>query len=233
MSGMLALLAMVASTGSEPAMPSSKEKLLSQAIRDRRTTPSFAADPVPENDLRAILEAGLAAPSGYNTQPWRYVIVRDAAKRQALQAAAMGQPRVGEAPVVIVACGDAATLKDKDLEEMLQLAKEHGFGNEQQHEAVRRNFPSFLASLEIAVWLNRQVAISLTHMMLMAEVLGYDTAMMEGFHEDEVKEILAIPASAHVVMIMCVGKLKGKDKPYGGRFDLKRSVFGEKWGESL
>jgi nitroreductase len=210
-----------------------KEKLLSQAIRDRRTTPSFAADPIPETDLKKILDAGLAAPSGYNTQPWRYVVVRDEAQRKALQAAAMGQPRVSQAPVVIVACGDATTLKDKDLEEMLQLAKEHGFGTDDQHEAVRRNFPSFLATLEIAVWLNRQVAISLTHMMLMAEALGYDTAMMEGFHEDAVKKVLGIPPAAHVVMMLCVGKLQGTDKPFGGRFDMKRSVFAEKWGNDF
>lgn len=206
------------------------EKPLSQAIRERRSTPSFTDDPVRNEDLRAILEAGLAAPSGYNTQPWRFVVVQNADTRQRLKAAAMDQPRVGEAPIVIVACGDAATLKDKDLEEMLQLAKDHGFGTDEQHEAVRKNFPNFLATLEIAVWLNRQVSISLTHMMLMAEVLGYDTALMEGFHEDEVKKVLNIPASANVVMMMCIGKLRGTDKPFGGRFALGRTVFAEQWG---
>src|SRR5690349_7294346 len=133
-------------------MPERTEKSLSQAIRQRRTTPSFSAEPVPETDLRKILEAGLAAPSGYNTQPWRFVVVRDQAKRQELKRAAMNQSRVGEAPVVFVAVGDSSSLKDKDLDEMLQLAKEHGFGNDEQHEAVRRNFPNFLANLEIAVW---------------------------------------------------------------------------------
>lgn len=214
-------------------MSNPTEKLLSLAIRERRTTPSFSPEPIPEFDLREILEAGLAAPSGYNTQPWRYVVVRDPEMRAKLKASAMGQPRVGEAPVVIVACGDASTLKDKDLDEMLQLAKDHGYGNDQQHEAVRRNFPNFIASLEIAVWLNRQVAISLTHMMLMAEVLGYDTAMMEGFHEDEVKKVLEIPPSANVVMMMCIGKLRGPDKPFGGRFDITRTVFWERWGRGL
>ena len=214
-------------------MPERTEKSLSQAIRERRTTPSFSSADIPESDLRKILEAGLAAPSGYNTQPWRFVVVRDAAKRQELKRAAMNQPRVGEAPAVIVAVGDSSSLKDKDLDEMLQLAKEHGFGTDEQHEAVRRNFPNFLATLEIAVWLNRQVAISLTHMMLMAEVLGYDTAMMEGFHEDEVKQALGIPQSAHVVMMMCIGKLEGADKPYGGRFDMRRTVFAEQWGNSF
>jgi nitroreductase len=210
-----------------------REKPLSQAIRERRSTPSFQSEAVPEGDLKKILEAGLHAPSGYNTQPWRFVLVRDAEQRRKLRGAAMNQPRVEEAPIVIVACGDPTALGDEVLEEMLALAKEHGFGDERQHEAVRRNFPRFVETLEIAVWLNRQVAIAVTHMMLTAESLGYDTAMMEGFHEDEVKALLGIPDSAVVVALLCIGKLRGPDKPFGGRFSVSKIVFDERWGQRL
>jgi nitroreductase len=134
---------------------------------------------------------------------------------------------------VIIACGDEADLGGQVLEDMLSLAKEHGYGDERQHDLVRRNFPNFLASVEKLVWLNRQVAIALTHMMLMAEVMGHDTAMMEGFKESEVKELHGIPDTAHVVALLCVGKLSGPDKPYGGRFEMSRTVFGERWGEPL
>jgi nitroreductase len=206
------------------------EKPLSEAIRNRRSTPNFAPDPVADEDLQRILDAGLLAPSGYNTQPWRFVVVRDPEQRANLAAAAMNQRRIAESPVVIVACGDSAQLDGEVLDEMLRLAKEHGYGDERQHEIVRRNFPDFIESLEIAVWLNRQVAISLTHMMLMAEVLGYDTSVMEGFWEDKVKELLNVPDSAHVVALLCIGKLRGPDKPFGGRFERQKTVFFELWG---
>ena len=85
---------------------SSSEKTFSQAIKDRRATPGFLPDPVPENDLKKILEAGLSAPSAYNLQPWRFVAVREAEQRARLRQAAMNQPKVEEAPVVIVACAD-------------------------------------------------------------------------------------------------------------------------------
>ena len=45
------------------------EKPLSKAIAERRATPSFDGAPLPPEDLKKILEAGLAAPSGYNIQP--------------------------------------------------------------------------------------------------------------------------------------------------------------------
>ena len=175
----------------------------------------------------------MSAPSGYNTQPWRFVVVQQAEMRKRLRVAAYDQARVEEAPVVIVACGDEAGLGDEILEDMLRLAKEHGYGDEKQHDAVRRNFPGFVASVEKLVWLNRQVAIALTHMMLMAEVLGYDTAMMEGYKEAEVKELLDIPETAHIVSLLCVGKLAGPDKPFGGRFAMARTVFAERWGQSF
>ncbi|HUS18215.1 MAG TPA: nitroreductase family protein [Terriglobales bacterium] len=209
---------------------STNEKRLSQVIAERRTTPNFSNEPVRDEDLQHIIEAGLHAPSGYNTQPWRFVVVRDAEQRRKLAVAAMNQKRVAEAPVVIVACGDAGALKDDDLEEMLRLAAEHGFGTEANHEAVRRNFPRFLESLEMAVWLNRQVMIAFTQMMLMAEVLGYDTAPLEGFWEDKVKQLLEIPDSARVVALLCIGHRQGPDKPFGGRFAMKRTVFAESWG---
>ena len=209
---------------------STSEKPLSEVIRHRRSTPSFASDPVTDDDLHKILEAGLLAPSGYNTQPWRFVVVSEQAQKEKLAAAAMNQRRIAEAPVVVVACGDSAQLDGDVLDEMLRLAKEHGYGDARQHELVRKNFPNFLESLELNVWLNRQVAIALTQMMLMAEVLGYDTSVMEGFWEDQVKDLLGIPSSAHVVALLCIGKLRGPDKPFGGRFDRSRTVFFERWG---
>ena len=65
------------------------EKPLSQAVRERRATPHFdPSQPVHEADLLKILDAGRHAPSGYNLQPWRFVVVRDPEHRKALRAAA-------------------------------------------------------------------------------------------------------------------------------------------------
>ena len=44
-------------------------------IIDGRTTQSFTDEAVPEDDLRAIVEAGLAATSAINQQPWYFAVV--------------------------------------------------------------------------------------------------------------------------------------------------------------
>jgi nitroreductase len=54
--------------------------------------------------LLAILEAGRLAPSAYNRQEWRFIVVSDVETKKKLAEAANGQTFVGEAPVVIVAC---------------------------------------------------------------------------------------------------------------------------------
>src|SRR5246127_923935 len=98
------------------------EKPLSQAIKERRATPSFEDVPIHDADLEKIIREGLEAPSGYNLQPWRFVVVRDREQKKRLRAAAFGQPKVEEASAVVVACGDPQAWKDGDLEEMLRLA---------------------------------------------------------------------------------------------------------------
>ena len=70
------------------------EKTLSQAIGERRATPSFDGTPIPAEDLRRILDAGLHAPSGYNIQPWRFVVVQIAEQKKRLREASV-QPGKG------------------------------------------------------------------------------------------------------------------------------------------
>ncbi|HKF24068.1 MAG TPA: nitroreductase family protein, partial [Candidatus Angelobacter sp.] len=70
------------------------EKLLSEAIRERRATPSFEDVPIHDADLEKILRAGLEAPSGYNLQPWRFIVMRDRAQKKKLRQAAFNQSKV-------------------------------------------------------------------------------------------------------------------------------------------
>src|SRR6266436_2264496 len=110
------------------------EKLLSEVIKERRATPNFEDVPIHSADLEKIIRAGLEAPSSYNLQPWRFVVVRDREQKKKLRQAAFGQPKVEEASAVIVACGDPEGWKDGDLEEMLRISAEHGFSDSAEQQ---------------------------------------------------------------------------------------------------
>lgn len=73
------------------------------AIRERRSVRAYQSRAVPDDKLMNVLEAARLAPSAGNRQAWKFVVVKDAAKRKAIARAAASQYFVGEAPVVIAA----------------------------------------------------------------------------------------------------------------------------------
>jgi len=75
------------------------------AIKQRRSMRKYDAKPVPERDLRAILEAGRQAPSAANRQPWHFVVVKDEEMRRKLAEACSGQTWMGDAGAIVAGLG--------------------------------------------------------------------------------------------------------------------------------
>ena len=48
-------------------------------VRKRLSVRSYKPDPVPEEVLNRVLEAGRLAPSAKNYQPWKFIVVKDPA----------------------------------------------------------------------------------------------------------------------------------------------------------
>ena len=209
-------------------------KTLKEAIETRRSTPSFDGSPLPPEDLEQILQAGLRAPSGYNMQPWRFVVVQSPEHRKHLRGASFNQAKIEEASVVIVACGDMDGWR-QDLHTILEMGRAGGMPESYAAQAQTSvsNYMSSFTPDQMKLWLTKQVTLAFTHMLLMAEVLGYDTAPMEGFEQEKVHETLRLPLSYWVVAMLCVGHLKGADKFDGGRFEMQHTVFGEEYGKAL
>jgi nitroreductase len=76
-----------------------------EAIRTRQSIRRYRPDPVPDDVLDRVLNAMRLAPSAGNLQPWRFVVVRDAAMRERLAKASSGQEWIAHAPAIIAACG--------------------------------------------------------------------------------------------------------------------------------
>jgi nitroreductase len=75
------------------------------AISQRRSVRAYKAVEVEEEKLKKILEAARLSPSASNRQDWKFIVVRNKETKKKLAKAAFGQSFIGEAPVVIVACG--------------------------------------------------------------------------------------------------------------------------------
>jgi len=73
-------------------------------IARRASVREFTDQPVAEDQLDRILEAGRLAPSAKNRQAWRFIVMRDPGLRSKIQDACFGQEYVGQAPVSIALC---------------------------------------------------------------------------------------------------------------------------------
>jgi nitroreductase len=206
-------------------------KLFTEVVVERRATTGFTPEEVPEETLNAILQLGLQAPSGYNLQPWRFIVVRDAANRGRLQAAAYNQPKVGQAPIVIIAVGMKEEWK-RTADEVFREGAERGAGSPATVEQYKQGALQFVSSMPQALWVNRHTMIAFTTLMYAAEAYGFDTAPMEGFDAAAIKREFGLPDEAEVVALLAIGRAAAPDKAYPGRFPLERVVYSERFGEA-
>ena len=75
------------------------------AIQGRRSIRQYSSQPIEDIKLNKVLEAARLSPSANNRQSCKFVIVKDNETRANLAEAAGGQLFVGQAPVILVACG--------------------------------------------------------------------------------------------------------------------------------
>ena len=82
-----------------------------ETIFSRRSIRSYTAVPVPEESVELLLRAAMAAPSAGNQQPWRFVVVRDRGRLQALAAAEPHGGMIAQAPLAVVVCADLSAVR--------------------------------------------------------------------------------------------------------------------------
>lgn len=78
-----------------------------ELARRRVSVRKYRPNPVPDELLRRVLEAGRLAPSAKNLQPWHFIVVRDPARRAAL-GRAYPPEWFSHAPVIIAVCIEPA-----------------------------------------------------------------------------------------------------------------------------
>lgn len=180
-----------------PRLSAAEAALLRHSVRTYRDTP------VTDEELRTLLELTGRAPSAFNLQPWRFVVVRDQDTREQLRTAAYGQKQVSEAPVVIAMYADMEDTM-ANLNEVVHpdLPADKKAGT---IAMLQNTFGSMTAEAR-GVWANAQANIALGYLLLIAKSEGFDTSPMLGFQADQVKSILGIPAHATITALIAIGR---------------------------
>jgi nitroreductase len=182
---------------------------LHDVILNRHSVRDFLEQPLKQEQLDMILEAGRLAPSAQNRQCWRYIVLRDPGniKNFAHHIGLLGTVNffIAKAPLLIIACADP---------------KKSIKVNGQEYYLV-------------------DTAISFQQMMLAAWSLGIGSCWMAAFNEASVKKYLKIPESIRVVGMSPFGYPRDKKSLYskavkafagsGRRLEKEKIFCYEKW----
>ncbi len=186
-------------------------------VQSRRSIRRFKPDPVPEEYVDKIIEAARWAPSGANSQPWEFIVVKkqetkdsivkiceentehtcrmELTREPELRYSALTKPRTlppgfATAPVFIVLCGDPRTKETYPLRAILN-----------------RGQSIFISSL----------ASAYLCMALAATALGlgsqWVTATSNPFEQSLIKQLLGIPPELEIYDTMAVGYPATEPKP--------------------
>lgn len=184
------------------------------ALTSRCSIRKFNGSPVSDEVVIRCLEAARWAPSGGNTQPWRFIVVRDG-KTISQFDPYHHQPWVNMAPVVIVCCSDI-TAKSKKYD-----------------ESMDNYFVSFL-----------DMGASIQNILLAAHDSGLGAVWIAAFSPRKVRELCHIPETLQIVSLVCLGHFDDDDavsfrettlrnRDRRGRKPLQSFCFGELYGAPL
>lgn len=176
---------------------------LRELFRWRRDVRHFLPEPLRPGTLEAVLADAALAPSVGYSQPWRFVLVEDAARRAAVQADF--ERCNGEALASYAGSRRAAyaALKLAGLREApVQLAVFADVGGEAGHGLGRRTAPQTLAYSVVG-------AVSL--FWLAARARGVGVGWVSILDHAAVASLLEVPASWSLVAYLCVGYPQRED----------------------
>ena len=180
---------------------------------------------IPENTLNEILELAALAPSSWNIQQWRFLVIQEQAQKDLVKGIAYGQQQVSDASVVVVILGDLeANLTGHQIYDEAVAAGQ--LPAEVRDTLVGQIDGAYKNEQVARDEANKNAGLAAMQLMLAAKAKGYDTVAMGGFDKARLVEALKIPARYIPVMMIPIGEAATEARPTG-RLSLDQLVIKE------
>jgi nitroreductase len=177
---------------------------LIKAIKERRTIRKYRPDPVPEEALKAVMEAARWAPSWANTQCCEVIVVRDPkVKSELAEALPKGNPAlssVTDAPLLLVLCGK---------------------------KGISGYYRGQVATVR-GDWSMFDLGLATQNLCLAAYSLGLGTVIIGLFDQKKVEALLGVPQGVEVVAMTPLG-YPAAEGATPKRKEISEFVFYEKY----
>ncbi|PRT36911.1 NAD(P)H-dependent oxidoreductase [Bacillus wiedmannii] len=176
----------------------SKKQEILKAYQFRHACKEFDTNKkISDEDFHFILETGRLSPSSVGLEPWKFVVIQDAALREKLKpvsGGAQGQLPTASHFVVILARRKEGLRHDSV--HVIKMMKDIHHMPEEVVQNLSGFYKSFVETeLEdndrlIFEWASKQTYIALGNMMTAAAQIGIDSCPIEGFDKKQVTTIL-------------------------------------------
>jgi nitroreductase len=213
---------------------------LYEAMSTTRAVRRLRRDAVPDAVVRRVLEAATWAPTGGNAQPWRVIVVKDAAKKARLQelyAPLWERYAAGHRKLLAAMPEDARAAQERMLRSADHLARNLA------HAPVVLVFcfnPSLMAITDATLGRPSVVggaslypAVQNALLACRAEGLGCTLTTLLCARESEVKELLGIPADWFTCAHVPIGYPVGRGHGPLVRRPVDKMAYADSWGTAL
>ncbi|SEN01214.1 nitroreductase family protein [Lihuaxuella thermophila] len=161
---------------------------------------------IPKEELNEILALAATAPSSWNLQHWRYLVITSREQKERILPIAYGQQQVVDSSATIVILGDLEA--DKSAAPVYQQSLDKGLITQEVYNIMISQIESaYKGNPELA---HREAilnaSLSAMQLMLAAKAKGYDTCPMGGFDREALIKELNIPPRFIPVMMITIGK---------------------------
>lgn len=200
-----------------------------EIIHTTRAMRRLKRDPVPDDLVRKILEAGVAAANGGNFQRWRFLVIKQPAVKLAVQA------WYKKAFDEVVGPRYASSAPPPGITAEKYARQHHAveYLTEHFHEA-----PVWIvACLDEGTatptrWSGASIYPAVQNMLLAARALGLGSTLTTRhlLYAKEAEAAMGLPTGVHSYAILPIGWPMGKFGPVG-RTVLSDVVFSETWGQ--
>lgn len=202
---------------------------LFEAIYSQRAIRKLKPDPVSDDLVHKLIEAATKAPSGGNTEPWAFIVIRDLETRKKIAAWYLDAWEK-----TYVAGTDGGKNLAKNIERVYGAA-DHLARNLQDVPVLilvcGRNAPREHSALSGSYYGSIYPAVQ--NLLLAARGLGLGAALttLHKLHDQEVKELLGIPDSVETIALIPVGHPRGRYGPTT-RKPVEEVTHQERWDPS-
>lgn len=191
-----------------------------EAIKTRRAVKQY--DPnhqMTDAEIKQLMSLALLAPTAFNIQNWRFVLLKDPELRKQVRAVAWNQEQVTEASLLVILCADTKSWEkdtgrywanaSREAQDFLLPAIDSYYRGREQ---VQRDEAM------------RSCGIAAQTLMLAARSMGYDSCPMDGFDFDAVAKLINLPPDHVVAMFVAIGKAAKPAWPRGGQLPMSEVV---------